>query len=261
MKIKKVIHKCDDVIFISKSKYMNKQHLRRRKLKNNVTSEKQKEINRRIAERKLLMLLHKHFGGNGLHMILSYKTEPKSKAEARKEIEKFLRRLRYRYAKNGYELKYIQVTEYKNKRLHHHLIINSIDKLSVSDIQRLVWKNGLIRYTPLEKDGYYNELAAYLIKETSKTFNTIERVFGKRYTSSKNLTLPEKKEEIKNGIEADIINIPLTYAFEGTQYALIKGSEYIGLNDYTGIIYTEYAMREIKPIKASGHAPQQKRNI
>ena len=247
MKIKNTVHKCNDVIFVSKSRYAENKKDRRRNPRKTVTTEKQREINRRMTEKKLLMLLQLYFGVCGLHLVLSYKNEPESKERARKEIENFLRRLRYWYSKYGYELKYIQVTEYENKRLHHHLIINGIKEISVSDIQDKIWKNGFVRCTPFEKDGYYNELAAYLIKDTSKTFNTTERVFGKRYTSSRNLQLPEPTEEIKQGTESDITDIPLTYTFEGKEYELIKGSEYIGINDYTGLVYAEYAMREIKP--------------
>lgn len=244
MKIKKVIHKCNDIIFVSKCIYMGKRKNKHRRRRFKSTPEQQKERNRRLAERKLLVLLHNNFDCNGLHLVLSYDNEPVNITKAKNEIENFIRRLRYTYKKFGTELKYIQVTEYRNKRLHHHMIINGIEEISPAKIQNNIWKNGFVRNTPLKKEECHNKLAAYLIKETSKTFNTNERVFGKRYTSSRNLQLPEPQEEIQQGTEKEVINIPLIDTFEGKEYELIKGSEYIGINDYTGLTYAEYAMKK-----------------
>ena len=155
--------------------------------------------------------------------------------------------MRYHYKKYEQELKYIQTTERENKRLHHHIIINGIDELPIQIIQDSIWKNGFARATPLESDGFYRDLANYLIKETEKTFNTVERVFGKRYTSSRNLRLPEPVEEITDGDENDLLEIPLNDTFDGDNYILIKESEYTGINPYTGQPYVEYAMIRASP--------------
>lgn len=247
MKIRKIVHKCNNIILVAKSVYIEKRKNKFRRTRFNKTPDKQKEINRRLAEKKLLMLLQNNFSSGDLHLVLSYDEEnyPDSLITARKILENFMRRLRYSYKKAGAELKYIQVTEYENKRLHHHIIVNGLAEIPVSLIQDKIWKNGFVRCTPLEINGYYNELAAYLIKETSKTFSTNEQVFGKRYTSSRNLTLPEPIEEIQQGNESELLEIPLTDTFEDSNYALIKGSEYRGINDYTDLAYIEYAMKEI----------------
>lgn len=249
MKIKKTVNKCDNVLLITKGMYLEERKNKYRAERINRTSEKQQEINRKQAEKKLTMLIQNNFGDNGYHIVLTYSDEPETHEAAKKEVSKFLRRLRYAYTKYSVELQYIQVTEYERKRLHHHFIINGIDELSAADIQNKIWKNGRVYSYPLEKDGYYKELAAYLIKETSKTFNTTERIFGKRYTSSRNLKLPEPIEEIIQGDENDLLEIPLTDTFDGDKYELIKGSEYIGVNDYTGLPSVEYAMKRITPPK------------
>lgn len=248
MKIKKSTKRCNNVLFVTKSLYnTNKPKNRRRRFQK--TPEKQKELNRVLSERKLLELIQNNFSGGDLHIVLSYDKDfyPATNADARKEIELFFRRLRYYYKNAGELLKYIQVTEYKNKRLHHHIIINNIDAITVSVIQNKLWKRGFVRCTPLEENGYYKELADYLIKETSKTFNTTERIFGKRYTSSRNLQLPEETEEIIQGNEKYLTDIPNEDIFDGSIYEIIKGSEYIGINDYTGNIYVTYAMKQTPP--------------
>ncbi len=42
----------------------------------------------------------------------------------------------------GADLKYINVTEYKNKAIHHHLLINHIEGQDVSKMVRRLWKFG-----------------------------------------------------------------------------------------------------------------------
>lgn len=176
------------------------------------------------------------------------KNPPETPQAAAKEIELFKRRLRYAYKKYGSELKYIEATEMENKRPHTHMIVNGVDGLPVQAIQK-IWGNGFVRATPLEQDGYYKNLAEYLVKETDKTFSTPERIHGKIYTTSRNLTIPETIEEITEGNEDDLLDIPLCETFDNENYALIQGSEYIGVNPYTGQPYVEYAMKQLPPRK------------
>jgi len=201
------------------------------------TTEAQKIRNQVLAEQKLLILIHTNFTCNDYSLTLTYSDEKRPEADkAKNTITNFLRRLRRRYASYGRELKYIQVTEYDNKRIHHHMIINGIPELTISEIQS-IWGNGLIKSTPLEKDGYYKELADYYIKETSKTFNTEDRIFGKRWNASRNLEQPEiTSEEIPT--DSDFEEIPLT---DG-EYTLVKESVFIGTDEFTGLPYVTYAM-------------------
>lgn len=245
MKIKKIFKKCGKIIFMDKMPFRMRGKKQPRAPRSVQTTEVQKEINRRVAARKLLELLQNNFS-NGIHLVLTYKEEPASKAEAKRELDNFLRRLRYAYQKQGKELKYVLTTEYLKKRIHHHLVIDSIPEISVTRIQNEIWKNGLVRNTPFEEEGYYIKLAEYLIKETSKTFDSLDRICGKRFTHSRNLILPEPVEEISEGDENDLLDIPLADTIDGVEYELIKGSEYIGKNPFTGLPYVTYAMREIQ---------------
>lgn len=151
--------------------------------------------NERSAERTLRRRINTNFGPDDLHITLTYKDEPPDPEAAKKEIEKFLRRLRREFRKQGRELKYIWVTEYQKKKIHHHLIINRIDYAIV----RKLWEYGRIRFVPLENDGQYDKLASYLIKETSKTFKTEKGAGGKRWNQSRNLKPYDelKREKIR----------------------------------------------------------------
>lgn len=253
---------CGDFVLVHKriyaSGYIKRESKKSRSPKHSKTTKKQAVVNEKQAADKLLALIHTNFEGGDLHIIPTYedKNYPYNTEKLKKEHANFIRRLKYAYKKVGAELKYIQVTEYEAKRPHHHYIINSVKGISIDDIQA-IWGNGLVRCTPLERGGYYKKLADYLIKETSKTFSKENGIYGKRWTASKNLKQPEKHTEtvkIKN--ENEFLTAPL---FED-DYQLVKGSEYIGVNEYTGLPYAEYAMRRIKPYAGKNTRRQKKKN-
>lgn len=242
-KIKK--YNCGDVILIKKSIPVQREKGKPRAERKKKTSEAQKAVNQQNASEKLFALIQNNFSGGDLHIIPTYSNElyPLSTEEVKRQQRNFVRRLGYVYKKYGHELKYIQVTEYEKKRHHHHYIINKIPEIGIAEIQE-IWRNGLVRCTPLEHNGYYKELSDYLIKETSRTFNTSERIYGKRWTSSRNLQPPEvitETVEVKN--ETDFFTAPLNE----NGYELIKASEYKGINEFTGTPFIIYAMRKIKP--------------
>lgn len=91
--------------------------------------------------------------------------------------------MRREYKKLDKEFYYIAVTEFKNKRIHHHVVMNYID-FQVINRQ---WKMGRIRCTPLDKTRNYRVLAEYLIKETQKTFREPENATKRRWKPSRNL--------------------------------------------------------------------------
>ena len=96
----------------------------------------------------------------------------------------------------GADLKYINVTEYKNKAIHHHLLINHIEGQDVSKNGSQiveVWQTG---FKYLDDTGQYKDLTAYLIKETSKTYKENDGGHKQRYSCDRNLTMPTPKTEI-----------------------------------------------------------------
>ena len=95
------------------------------------------------------------------------------------------------YRKQGLEFKWVAVTEYENKAIHHHLVVNGID----SRILTRLWSYGRMHIASLDDTGDYIQLAEYLVKETSKTFRNPNATQKKRWRCSRNLKRPESKKE------------------------------------------------------------------
>jgi hypothetical protein len=183
-------------------KYQSKKTSRSKNIK--ITAEEMAKINTYNAERKLRILLNANFKENDFYLTLTYQDKTPDAAEAKSYLAKFIRKLRVFYKKLGSVLKYIAVTEYKKKRIHHHMIINANAKIKFpavgffgkSDIE-ILWGHGFCK---VELFGGQPEdckrLASYFIKETNNTFNTDERVHGLRWISSKNLIHPVPETKI-----------------------------------------------------------------
>ena len=149
----------------------------------NKTPEDVKKVNGRYAEMKLRRLINTNFGHKDLFLTLTYRGKPPTKEEAKKHLARFLRILRKHCKAAGIELKYITVTEYQGKRIHHHVVMNKVDAAIIPD----AWSHGRPDIKYLDNSGQYAELASYLIKETAKTFKTDRSAAGKRWNQSKNL--------------------------------------------------------------------------
>lgn len=161
-----------------------------------VTDEKQEERNRQNAIRRLNALLNCNFVDGDFHCTFTYqiKNRPGSVEEAKKNYSMLMRALGKAYRKEGKEFKYIAVTEYQSKSIHHHIVLPRID---VTVLQKC-WpfpERGKVLISPLNTDGEYYKLAEYLIKETDKTFKA-GGMYGKRWNASKGLKQPVVVREI-----------------------------------------------------------------
>lgn len=170
---------------------MNSPRPGKRRAKSNPTSEAVQKNNDRIAERNLTAILNANFRPGDWHITLTY-AEALPLEQEKKELKNFLARMRREFKKAGKEFRYVVVTEYLNKRPHHHIVMNHIDLQTIYK----QWRFGRIHNTPLERNGNYNVLAAYLIKETSKTFRLGENAMKKRWCASKNLERPIVVREV-----------------------------------------------------------------
>ena len=111
------------------------------------------------------------------------------------------------------ELKYIQATEYKHKRIHHHMVLPNLPG-GMEPVKRL-WKQLLAEtyytekeremgeplhlrfpWSPLDDSGQYGELAEYLVKETDKHRKDSDAICRRRYRQSRNLIHPKPVVEI-----------------------------------------------------------------
>ena len=164
----------------------------RRSSPKNATPEKVKRMNDRYAEDKLRWLLLANFKKGDWHLVATYRRDARPTPEDSKALlSKFFRDLRKHFKRIGQELKYIEATEYKNRAIHHHIIIPSCD---IRPIQQF-WPYGKIRPTDITDTQHLISLASYLVKETSETFRE-KGGYKKRWNQSRNLVIPEPKTEI-----------------------------------------------------------------
>ena len=221
------------------AKYNKKGYRRGERIK--PSSEQQKKINTKEAERKIRLLMNANFRGGDLHVVLTYarkKGDPyRTAEEMQKDIEKFLRKLRGEYRKQGKELKYIHVPEIGTRGArHHHLVVNKID----TDILRKCWTHARVQIFPLDDSGQYRELAAYFIKYSSKNKN----LSGKRWNSSKNLIRPEPKITViseHNFYKSEAREKKGYYIDKGT----VQSGEY-GNPEYGGFGYFRYTLVKLE---------------
>jgi hypothetical protein len=187
------------------------------------------------AIKTLTDLINTNFGSGDMHIVLTYRSDLAPNPEdAKKQLDKFLRKARGIHRKQERELKYIAVTEYRNKRIHHHLIVNAID----AGLLQKAWEYGKLRPTYLDNRGDYEQLAKYLIKETAKTYAMEDAPQRQRYTCSKNLKRPEvhvKKQSARSWRPNPTIP---------KGYQLIDGSLYNGF-DPMGYPIQEYRLLRI----------------
>lgn len=166
-------------------------HRQKRRARTGITSEAVKKNNMRIAIWRLWMLLANNFDSTGSHVTLTYAGKEPEKDQAAADRKKMIAKLRKEFKRQGKELKYVVVTEYKNKRIHHHIVMNSQD---VEMVTRL-WGKGGVHFTALREEGDFHDLAEYLIKETEKTFRESDSQHKQRYSRSRNLIMPQTKRD------------------------------------------------------------------
>lgn len=156
----------------------------RRRSRCKPTSEIQRRLNQKNAEKRLTRLVHTNFTEDDIALHLTYRPgeEPETKEGAQRDLQNYIRRLKRRYTKLGKEFKYISCTEYgkKTNRIHHHLIISG--GLDRDEIEKL-WGRGYANSIRLQfgPDGVTG-LAHYIAKD---------KLFFRHWNQSRNLVQPE----------------------------------------------------------------------
>ena len=156
----------------------------------------QQNLNRKNSQKTMLRYLHANFKAGDLIMTLTYEDYYyPTKERAQKDIRNFLTAIRRERKKAGMEpLKYIYVIEYvsdpenTNKvRVHHHLIINSMDR----DLAESKWKKGRVnaRYADTDRDFVLEGFGRYI---TKTVFSRGEHAWQK----SRNLKKPIIHESV-----------------------------------------------------------------
>lgn len=210
------------------------------------TPEEQERINEQQCIRKLRRKIHANFDKDDLFETLTYKRvcrpDPKGAAH---ELQLLLNRLRGIWKRAGTELRYIVVTEYKSKSIHHHLIVNDLpDGSGAKKIAQSWSRNGHANTKYLYEDGQYERLAEYLIKETSRTFRDPDNPSKLRYSCSRNLVTPVAKTRIlKRDDWPEDPRVPKGYYLE--KDSLVNGVNKMG-----------YRYQYYRLIKIGGQKPQ-----
>lgn len=153
------------------------------------TSLKKIAANEREAIRRLARIINCNFGCGDLWITLKYSDDrlPASYEEAKKEITKFLRKIRTAYrADTGKNLRYIITTSQENPRtgekarLHHHIVM---DRIAYEFLCRH-WPQDEISYTIMDNRGDHTAMARYMIQNAPKEADK------KKWSTSQGLKKP-----------------------------------------------------------------------
>ena len=194
--------------------------------------------NDRLAAKNLTRLMNANFYPGDIHLTTTYEGVPPTVEEAKREISNFKRRLKREYEKRGKEFRWIEVTEYKNHRIHHHMLVPYIE----TEVISRQWKRGHIWTSTLDRSRNYKNLAEYFIKETSKTMREPGSETKQRWSASRNLVRPVIKREM---IEPRAM-FQKPRALKG--YEIIPETVHAYTHPFTGIDHLEYMMIATDPV-------------
>lgn len=208
------------------------------------TKEEQKKHNQVQAEKRLRRLIKNNFTEDDWHLTLTYAKDNRPSVEqAHKNLLNFLNRVRRYCKKQNYTFKYISVTEYENKAIHHHIVINGFP--DVQNVVKKKWKYNT-NWSPIFEMDKVEELSGYLIKETEKTFR--EGKAGKqRYSCSRNLERPEPDEV--HPCSKHLSPNPRVPKKYRDKYVLDEDYCYYGISAKTGWPSQTLVLRRMTPVE------------
>lgn len=204
------------------------------------TSEAQKRVNRRQAERQLTRKMNANFSGEDLYVTYHYRKDdrPEGKEMLRTQVRRLLDKLRRLYAKAKKTFRYIWVAEIGSRGAAHiHMVMSGID---IQLIKR-VWPYGHINIQPMDESGNYRKLAEYFIKYSDRTLGTDEALQGKRYSCSRNLVMPKIVKRVISSRRAYSENIRPPVG-----WYLDKESIRSGIHEFTGYPFFYYTLVQLE---------------
>ncbi|MDF2609076.1 MAG: hypothetical protein K0R92_550 [Lachnospiraceae bacterium] len=228
--------------------FTNKKNLPRRN-KEKTSRNVQKNLNDKNAKKKVSRLVNANFTSKDLAVTLTYTDHylPNEK-QARKDVTNFLRRVsRYRKKHGLPDLKYIYVIgcvddeerkHSKKVRIHHHLIINDMDR----DVVEGLWGKGRAEAKRLQPDDFGLEgIARYMAGQNNGS---------KRWYASRNLDQPKVYRSFTKLTKKKAEQMYRTQAdWEETFEKIYKGKyKYLDCkpyeSDFTGGFYLYARMRK-----------------
>lgn len=209
---------------------------------------KQNQINK---ENRIRRIIKANFYPSDLWVTLKYpKGTRKAYEEVRKDMDRFLGKLRYRYRKIGNELKFIYRIEIgKRGGIHAHILVNRVTCSKGTDMLiSECWTEGFTHFTPIRETGGYKDLAEYIAKpvpEEQQDHEDAERT--KSYHTSRNLIRP--KPERKTYFRRTMRKLLEDGPKPTPGFYIVKESIVSGMNKYTGMSYLRYTEQRIKEVK------------
>lgn len=219
--------------------YTYREHVKgeKREKKEKPTSEAQKKVNQRKAEKDLRRIMACNFKDGDAVVRLDFRNKPGGSEEMQDLISDAIKKVRNEYAKKEAALKYIYVKEVGPRGGRHiHMVMNWEEGIDVMAILRKCWPHGGIHIDPWNTGPDFSKLAAYFIKYAARTEATEGRLIGKRWYASRNLKRPKivKKVIRSNRFREEVK--------EKKGYYLLKDSVRQGVSDFTGFRYFSYTL-------------------
>lgn len=216
-----------------------------REEKKKATPEEIAKQNQWRRERDVRRLIKWNFSPGDYWMTLTYKKgERPAWEQMKKDLAKLIRKVRLKYKKKGWELKYIyRLAIGKKGGPHVHLLVNrEADQETGTDrIISELWENGHVYFASLYDAGGYVKLSEYITKPLEEH----EPDEIKRYSCSRNLIRKEpKQKEIKRRNLVDRHKQPI-YPKAPKGYYVDPESVKMGINPYTGYAYRHYTLIRI----------------
>lgn len=171
---------------------------RGRRRKNAPTRATQERLNKKNAIHRLTDLLNLNFTSRSYSLRLNYSLffekfgRNPSDEEIKREIHNLMRRLKRKYDKAGFVLKWVICTEIgaRGGLVHHHVVLS--EGIELDEIIK-AWKCGGVGWS--EESGphlFFDELGAFELAR----YMVKERYVYRSYSTSRNLIRPQERKEI-----------------------------------------------------------------
>ena len=226
----------------------------KRSAKSKPTPEQQAKVNQEYRKRNMRHLIKANFFPDDIWATLKYPKGTRIEPEiVKKNMKRFLARLRKSYKDMGEELKFIYRMEVGSRGgIHIHILLNRArGRPDTGLLIQEAWDYGRVNYEAIYESGGYKQLAEYIVKQPDKRtlrqisfFEEEYRDDFIKYSSSRNLIRPEpeRKTYLKWTLR-DLID-------EGPKptpgYYIDPDSIEYGINAFTGMSYYRYSEIRIK---------------
>ena len=205
------------------------------------TVEEVKKCNQKRVAKKLRRLIDANFEPGDIYLTLTYKSAIKrTLKEAKKDLNKFMRAVKYRYNKRGEVFKWIKTTGIRKRgAAHHHVIMNNIDNFNYIKELAKIWPFGKIDIEALYEEGRYEQLAEYFVKHKQENEDETgeSQKDEKAYSCSRNLKKPRiKRVIISEKVIARAPKVPSGYRLE------MNEDIDVGISKVTGYMYRYFRL-------------------